>query len=69
MNWTDILQRAGIPEPVGRAETIRAALTTIADRYAATGGPKRARGTNTRAVLQVSRKVLQERERRRHETQ
>lgn len=67
MNWTDILQRAGIPEPIGRIRAIEEAQKLTAERYAATGGPKRAHGTNTRSVTQVNRKVLQEQERRRNE--
>lgn len=64
MNWTKILADAGIPEPVGREQAIQDARAATAARYAATGGPKPARGSNTRPVEQVSRKVLQERERK-----
>lgn len=70
MNWTEILERAGIPEPPGREEAIAAAREVTARRYELTGGPKRARGSASRPVKQVSRKVLHERERRqRHEAQ
>jgi hypothetical protein len=64
MNWTEILAKAGIPEPLGRDEAIRAARLATDRRYEATGGPKPARGTNSRPVQQVSRKVLQDRERK-----
>lgn len=64
MNWTEILARAGIPEPIGREQAIDQVLHSINQRYEREGGPKRARGTNKRPQLQVSRKLLQERERK-----
>lgn len=64
MNWTEILANAGIPEPPGREQAIADAQAITAARYAKTGGPKRARGNASRPVKQVSRKLLQQRERR-----
>lgn len=68
MNWTKILADAGIPEPIGREQAIQEAQAATAARYAVTGGPKPARGFNSRPVQQVSRKVLQERERKARDT-
>ena len=64
MNWTEILARAGIPEPIGRDQAVADALQIINARYEREGGPKRAHGTNKRPQQQVSRKLLQERERK-----
>jgi hypothetical protein len=64
VNWTEILAAAGIPEPPGRQEAIDDTLRKVAQRYALNGGhPKRKKGSNKRQVTQVSRKVLQARER------
>jgi hypothetical protein len=35
MNWTEILRRAGIPEPPGRQEAIEAALERRREKEAA----------------------------------
>jgi hypothetical protein len=64
MNWTAILAAAGIPEPPGRLEAIAATNESTARKYELTGGPKRAKGSNSRKPVQVSRKVLQDRERK-----
>lgn len=64
MNWTEILARAGTPEPIGREQAVADALQSIAARYEREGGPKRARGTNKQPQQQVSRKLLQDRERK-----
>jgi hypothetical protein len=65
MNWTKILADAGIPESPGRDVAVNLARQITAERYERDGGPKRARGTAKRTVEQVSRKLLQARERAR----
>jgi hypothetical protein len=64
MDWTEILKNAGTPEPLGRDEAIRKAAKATAKRYEKEGGPTRAKGTTSRPQQQVSRKLLQERERK-----
>lgn len=64
MNWTKILADASIPEPIGRQDAVNDARRITAERYEREGGPKRAHGTNTRPQQQISRKILQERERK-----
>jgi hypothetical protein len=64
VNWTEILARAGIPEPPGREEAIAAAREATAARYAKDGGPKRARGSATRTVSKWSRAAKREAERK-----
>lgn len=64
MNWTEILARAKISEPIGRDQAVADALQIINARYEREGGPKRAHGTSKRPQQQVSRKILQEHERK-----
>ena len=64
MDWTEILSSAGVPESPGRAEAVEDARLRTAARYERTGGPKRAKGSSSRNVPQVSRRQLQEKERR-----
>ncbi len=64
MNWTKILGDAGIAEPIGYHEAVKAANEAILLRYR-TQGKKRAKGSNTRKADQVSRKKLQAKERSR----
>lgn len=40
MDWTEILESAGIPEPPGRPQAVAAALDRVAVRRAAALAPK-----------------------------
>ena len=55
MNWTKILQDAGIPEPPGRDQAYEDAVAMTAARYER-DGRKRAKGSNTAKVKKVARK-------------
>lgn len=67
MDWTAILKNAGTPEPLGREEAIARTIKVIEQRYELSGGPKRAKGTNSRPVQSVSRVTLQAKERKARE--
>jgi hypothetical protein len=56
MNWTQLLAN-GPGESPGRAEAIAQAQSRTAERYAAQGGPKRARGSSKAKVTKVPRSV------------
>ena len=63
MNWTEILAKAGIPEPPGREEATRDARRISAERIAREG-PKRAKGSNSTKAPKWNRAAKREAERK-----
>ena len=53
MDWTQILLKAGIPEPPGRDEAYRQATLLTEERYK-NNGHKRAKGSNMRKPAKTS---------------
>lgn len=62
MDWTQLLDPAngGPGDTPGRAEAVVQARQRTAERYAAQGGPRRARGSSKAKVTKVPRSVTRQ---------